>query len=147
MKIILRKDVDNLGDAGEVVNVKPGFGRNYLIPREFAYPATKGFLKVYEQEKKLHENKSAWDLHKAQQLAGKLGNLSLEATVQVGEDDKVFGAVTAQDIAGLIAAKGYEIDKRDILLDEPIKALGIYNVPIKIATDVKAEIKVWVIKG
>lgn len=147
MKVILRKDVDTLGSAGEIVNVKDGYGRNYLIPREIAYPATKGFLKVYEQEKALRETKAARDMQKAHALASKLGNLSLEATVQVGEDDKVFGAITAQDIADLIAAKGYEVDKRDILLDEPIKALGIYNVPIKIATDVKAEIKVWVIKG
>jgi len=147
VKVILRQEVESLGTAGEVVNVKAGYGRNYLIPHQFAYPATKSYLQVYQQEKKLRENKSARELQKARHLAGKLSNLSLEATVQVGEDDKVFGAVTSQDIADLLAAKSYEIDKRDILLDEPIKALGIYNVEIKVAPEVKAEIKVWVIKG
>ena len=146
MKIILREDIENQGVAGEVVNVKDGFARNYLIPRKMAYPATKGYLKIYEEEAARKGKKEARQAAQAEALAGKLGNLSLETTVQVGEDDKVFGAVTAADIAGLLAEKGYEIDKRDILLEEPLKALGIYNVPIKVAPEVKAEVKVWVIK-
>jgi len=146
MKIILREDIESLGQAGKTVNVKDGYARNYLIPQKLAYPATRGFSRVFEEEKKLKDNRNARATAQAEQLAAKLGNISLETSVKVGEEDKVFGAVTAADIAELLAAKGYEIDKRDILLEEPLKALGIYNVPIKVATDIKAEVKVWVIK-
>jgi len=146
MKIILRQDVESLGKAGETVNVKAGHARNFLIPQKFAYPATRSFAKVFDEEKKLQENRDARASVQAEQLAAKLGNLSLETSVKVGEEDKVFGAVTAADIAALLAAKGYEIDKRDILLEEPLKALGIYNIPVKVAPEVKAEVKVWVIK-
>jgi large subunit ribosomal protein L9 len=146
MKIILREDVESLGLAGETVNVKDGFARNYLIPQKLAYPATRSYSRVFAEEKKLKDNRSARATAQAESLAAKLGNLSLEASVKVGEDDKVFGAVTATDIAVLLADKGYEVDKRDILLEEPLKALGIYNVPVKVASEIKAEVKVWVIK-
>jgi len=146
MKIILREDIESLGLAGENVNVKDGYARNYLIPQKLAYPATRSYSRVFAEEKKLRDNRDARATAQAEQLAAKLGNLSLETSVKVGEEDKVFGAVTAADIAELLAGKGYEIDKRDILLEEPLKALGIYNVPIKVATDIKAEVKVWVIK-
>ncbi|MCF7808152.1 MAG: 50S ribosomal protein L9 [Candidatus Marinimicrobia bacterium] len=146
MKIILREDVETLGTAGETVNVKDGFARNYLIPKKMAYPATRSFSKVFEEEKKLKDNRDARATVQAEQTAAKLSNLSLEASVKVGEEDKVFGAVTAADIAALLADKGYEIDKRDILLEEPLKALGIYNIPVKVASEIKAEVKVWVIK-
>jgi len=146
MKIILREDIETLGLAGETINVKDGYARNYLVPQKLAYPATRSFSRIFEEEKKLKANRNARATIVAEQMAAKLGNLSLEATVKVGEEDKVFGAVTAADIAALLAGKGYDIDKRDILLEEPIKALGIYNVPVKIATDIKAEVKVWVIK-
>jgi len=146
MKIILREDIESLGQAGDTVTVKAGYARNYLIPQNLAYPATRSFSRVFAEEKKLRDNRDARATAQAEQLAAKLGNLSLETSVKVGEEDKVFGAVTAADIAELLAAKGYEIDKRDILLEEPLKALGIYNVPVKVATDIKAEVKVWVIK-
>jgi large subunit ribosomal protein L9 len=146
MKIILREDVEALGSAGEITTVKDGYARNFLIPRNLAYPATKSYLKVYEEEQRLRNKREARATAQAEQLAAKLTNLSLETTVQVGEDDKVFGAVTSADIAQLLADKGYEIDKRDILLEEPLKALGIYNVPVKVAPEIKAEVKVWVIK-
>ena len=146
MKIILREDIASLGQAGETVNVKDGYARNYLIPQGKAYPATRSYSRIFDEEKKLKDNRDARETAQAEALAAKLGNLSLEASVKVGEDDKVFGAVTAADLAELLAEKGYEIDKRDILLEEPLKALGIYNVPVKIAAEIKAEIKVWVIK-
>lgn len=146
MKIILREDVESLGKAGETVNVKEGFARNFLIPQGKAYLATRSFSRVFAEEKKLKDNRNARATVKAQAMAAKLSNVSLEASVKVGEEDKVFGAVTAADIAALLAEKGYDIDKRDIILDEPLKALGIYNVPIKIAAEIKAEVKVWVIK-
>lgn len=146
MKVILREDIDNLGESGEVVDVKPGYFRNYLEPREMAMRATNANVHVFEQERRLkevRENKAKVD---AEKLAEKLSNLSLNAMVQVGEEDKVFGSVTSQDIAGLLEEQGYEIDKRDILLEEPIKALGIYQVPVKLHKDVTVEVKVWVIK-
>ncbi len=146
MKIILREDVDKLGDSGEIVDVKPGYFRNYLEPRGMALRATDSNMKIYEEEKRIRsvrENKAKVD---AEKLANKLSNISLNAAVQVGEEDKVFGSVTSQDIAELLNEKGYDIDKKDILLDEPIKALGIYPVPIKLHSDVTAEVKVWVIK-
>lgn len=146
MKIILREDVESLGNAGDTVNVKDGFARNYLIPKKLAYPATRSYSKVFEEEKKLKDSRDARASAQAEQTAAKLSNLSLEASVKVGEEDKVFGAVTAADIAELLKDKGYEIDKRDILLEEPLKALGIYNIPVKVASEVKAEVKVWVIK-
>ncbi len=146
MKIILREDIETLGLAGETINVKDGYARNYLVPQKLAYPATRSFSRIFEEERKLKDNRNARATVVAEQLAAKLRNVSLEATVKVGDEDKVFGAVTAADIAALLADKGYDIDKRDILLEEPIKALGIYNVPVKIATDIKAEVKLWVIK-
>jgi len=139
MKIILREDVESLGAAGETVNVKDGFARNYLIPKKLAYPATRSYSRMYEEEKKLKDSRDARVTAQAEETAAKLGNLSLEASVKVGEEDKVFGAVLLKD-------KGYEIDKRDILLEEPLKALGIYNIPVKVAPEIKAEVKVWVIK-
>ncbi len=146
MKVILREDIESLGTAGKTVNVKAGFARNYLIPQKLAYPATRSFSRVFEEEQKLKDNRDARATAQAEQVAAKLNNVSLETTVKVGEEDKVFGAVTAADIAALLADKGYKIDKRDILLEEPLKALGIYNVPIKVAAEIKAEVKVWVIK-
>jgi large subunit ribosomal protein L9 len=146
MKIILRQDVESLGKAGDTLNVKDGYARNYLIPQGLAYLATRSFQRIFAEEKKLKDNRDARAVAQAEQLAAKLGNLSLETSVKVGEEDKVFGAVTAADIAALLADKGYEIDKRDILLEEPLKALGIYNVPVKVASEIKAEVKVWVIK-
>jgi len=146
MKVILREDIDNLGESGEVVDVKPGYFRNYLQPREIAMRATDANVRVFEQERRLKEVRENKAQVEAGKLADKLSNLSLNAMVQVGEEDKVFGSVTAQDIAGLLKEQGYEIDKRDILLEDPIKALGIYQVPVKLHKDVTVEVKVWVIK-
>lgn len=146
MKIILREDVDKLGESGEVVDVKPGYFRNYLNPRGMAMRATDSNLKVYEEERRQREIRDNKAKFEADKLAQKLSNVSLNAPVQVGEEDKVFGSVTSQDIERLLKEEGYEIDKRDILLDEPIKALGIYTVPVKLHKDVTGEVKVWVIK-
>ena len=107
MKIILREDVESLGAAGETVNVKDGFARNYLIPKKLAYPATRSYSRMYEEEKKLKDSRDARVTAQAEETAAKLGNLSLEASVKVGEEDKVFGAVTAADIAELLKDKGY----------------------------------------
>ncbi len=146
MKIILREDVEKLGESGEVVDVKPGYFRNYLNPRGMAMRATDSNLKVYEEERRQREIRDNKAKFEAEKLAQKLSNVSLNAPVQVGEEDKVFGSVTSQDIERLLKEEGYDIDKRDILLDEPIKALGIYTVPVKLHKDVTGEVKVWVIK-
>ncbi len=146
MKIILKEDVENLGQPGDVVEVKAGYARNYLIPRQFALRATPQNLKIFEQEKKRIEIKRSKDRRNAQAIAEKLQGVSLTATVAVGEEDKVFGSVTSQNVADLLADKGFEVDKRKIQLDEPIKALGVYDVPIKLHSEVEAQIKVWVVK-
>lgn len=146
MKIILTKDVEKLGKAGDIVKVKDGYARNYLIPRMLGVAATATSLKLAEQLK-AQENKKAKKAElQAQSLAKKLKDISVTATMKAGEEDKLFGAVTAQIIADLLAKKGIEINKHDILLEEPIKELGIYDVPVKAGAGVKAEIKVWVVK-
>lgn len=147
MKVILTQKYESLGDAGEVVNVKPGYARNYLLPQNIALSFTPGNLKRYEEMKKMklaRENKSKIE---AEQLAEVLNKISCTATVEVGEGDKLFGSVTSQNICDLLKEKNVEIDRRKILLDEPIKALGIYTVPIKLHPEVEAKIKVWVVKA
>ena len=146
MKIILRQDVDKLGESGEIVDVKPGYFRNYLNPRGLAMRATESNRKIYEEERRIQQVRQDKAKFDAQKLADKLQNVSLNAPVQVGEEDKVFGSVTSQDIAKLLAEQGFDIDKRNIELEEPIKALGIYNVSVKLHKEVTGEVKVWVIK-
>ena len=146
MEIILREDFETLGQAGEVVSVKDGYARNFLIPKGIAYLANEANKKRYENDVK----QQAWRLNRdkkiAEELAVKLENVSCTISVQVGEEDKMFGSVTSQNIAEALATQGYEVDKRKILLEDPIKSLGIYSVPIKLHSDVEATVKVWVVK-
>lgn len=146
MKIILKEDFENLGKVGEVVEVKAGFARNYLIPKQVALQASPQNLKIIDQEKARNKIKLSKDMRDAELLAEKLKEVSLTANVQVGEEDKIFGAVTSQNISELLSSKGFEIDKRKIQLEEPLKALGVFEVPIKLHTEVEAKIKVWVVK-
>ena len=146
MKIILRQDVERLGQRGDIITVKDGFARNYLIPRKLALVATPGNLKTFQEEKKQLDVRENKDRRLAEQLAKKMKSVSITATVAVGEEDRVFGSVTAQTIAGLLKDKGYEIDKKKILLEEPIKALGVYTVSLKLHHDVEGKVKVWVVK-
>ena len=146
MKIILKEDFENLGKVGEVVEVKDGFARNYLIPKQVALQATQQNLKIIDQEKARNKIKLSKDKRDAELLAEQLKEVSLTANVQVGEEDKLFGAVTSQNISELLSSKGFEIDKRKIQLEEPLKALGVFEVPIKLHTEVEAKIKVWVVK-
>lgn len=146
MKIILKQDFENLGNAGDILEVKNGYARNFLIPRQIALQASPTNLKLFEREKRQVEIKESKDQRIAEQLAKKLGGVSVTATVAVGQEDKVFGAVTSQDIADLLKSQGFEIDRRKIQLDEPYKALGIYEVPIKLHSEVEAKIKLWVVK-
>ena len=146
MKIILREAVDRLGERGDIVTVKDGYARNFLIPRGLALRATSGNMRTFEEEKKQHDVREHKTRRLAEQFAKKLKSASITATVSVGEEDRVFGSVTAAAIAQLLKEKGFDIDKKKILLDEPIKALGVYTVPIKLHHDVQGEVKVWVVK-
>lgn len=146
MKIILKDDIEQLGKCGEVMNVKDGFARNYLIPRNLAIPATDGNLRSIGQvstQKRLRDNKRLRD---AEKLRNAIEKISCTAEVQVGEEDRVFGSVTAAQIAELLEQQGFVVDRRDIQLDEPIKALGVYTVGVKLERDVIAKLKVWVVK-
>ena len=146
MKVILKEDVEKLGKCGEVVVVKDGFGRNYLIPRNLAISATKGNLRAIDQvtkQKELRENKKR---RADEKLKIQIEKTSCTAEVQVGEEDKIFGSVTPQDISELLKEKGFDIDKRVIEIEEAIKALGVYTIPIKVSKDVVANLKLWVVK-
>lgn len=146
MKVILRQDHEKLGEAGKVLQVKPGYARNFLIPKGIAYPATSDNMKKYNSEKEQLDLKIVQEKRKAEELAKVLENVSCTITVQVGEEDKLFGSVTSQNIAEVLESQGHKIDKRKIVLEEPIKSLGIYSVPIKLHSDVEAKVKVWVVK-
>ncbi|MBP6673211.1 MAG: 50S ribosomal protein L9 [Bacteroidetes bacterium] len=146
MKVILRQNYNKLGNIGDVVDVKNGFARNYLIPRSIAFRATEGNLNALEQEKKQLARKEEKVVQDSEKLAAQLGSVSLTITMKVGEDDKLFGAVTSQMIAESLTEKGYTIDKRIIELEEPIKTLGIFEVPVKLHTKVSAKVKVWVVR-
>lgn len=146
MKLVLRQDYESLGVAGDVINAKPGFARNFLIPNGYAMLATDKNLKRYENDKKQMHWQQEKEKRQSEELAKTLENVSCTITVQVGEEDKMFGSVTSQNIAEALEAQGHIIDKRKVLLEEPIKSLGIYSVPIKLHTDVEAKVKVWVVK-
>ena len=146
MKVILRQNYNKLGNIGDVVDVQDGFARNYLIPRRIAFRATEGTLKALEQEKKQLARKEEKVIQDSEKLAAQLGSVSLTITMKVGEDDKLFGAVTSQMISESLTEKGYTIDKRIIELEEPIKTLGIFEVPVKLHAKVSAKVKVWVVR-
>ena len=147
MEVILRAAVEKLGHPGDVVKVSPGFERNYLLPRGIAYEATPGNLKRIAQEKGRLEAAETTRREAAQLVANTLEPISLTFSARVGEEGKLFGSVTSADIAQQLEAQGVHIEKRMIDLHEPIRALGVYKVPVKLHADVKAEIKVWVIKA
>lgn len=146
MKIILRQDHESLGKTGDVIEVKTGFARNFLIPNKLAYPAKPNYVRMMTEESRQKQQRIRKEKSAAEELAAKLAAVSVTIQVSVGEEDKMFGAVTSQDIADALKEQNHEIDRRKIVLDEPIKALGIHEVPIKLFTDVEANIKVWVVK-
>ena len=146
MKIIMRDDVENVGRVGEVVTVKDGFARNYLIPRKLAINASPGNLRAIDQVKIQKDQRDKKRMRDGDRVKVAMEKVSVTAEVQVGEEDRVFGSVTSAHIAELLKDKGFTIDKRDILLEEPLKALGVYTVDVKIDRDIVAKIKVWVVK-
>ena len=146
MKLILTESVRNAGSVGEIVDVSNGYGRNYLMLTKKAVPATPGNLKMLQGKLKRQLALEAKTREQAEELAGVLEEVSLTAVVQVGEEDRMFGSVTHQHVADLLKEKGYDIDRRKIHLDEPIKALGIYTIPIALHAQVEAGVKLWVVK-
>jgi large subunit ribosomal protein L9 len=146
MKVLLRQDYETLGKRGDVVTVKDGFARNFLFPKGIALVPTPANEKVLMEEQKTQARHQIKDKQQAEVLAKELEAVSLTAAVAVGEEDRVFGSVTSQTIADLLHEKGYTIDKRKVILDEPIKALGVYSVPVKLHTEVEVKIRLWVVK-
>ena len=146
MKIILRKDHEKLGPAGSVAEVKDGFARNFLIPRGIAFPADEGHMRALEEEKKQAGRRTTKELKSSEKLAQEIEKVSLTVKMKVGEDEKLFGSVTSQMIADGLKEKGFDLDKRIIDVEEPIKALGIYTVNVKLHQSVTAKVKVWVVR-
>jgi large subunit ribosomal protein L9 len=147
MEVILRQAVESLGKPGDVVKVSNGYARNYLLPHGVAFEATPGNLKRIQQERERLEAAENERRSAAQAQAEKFEQVQLTFSARVGEEGKLFGSVTSADIAQQLEAQGYHIEKRQIDLHEPIKALGVYRIPIRLHADVKPEIRVWVIKG
>lgn len=146
MEVILRKEHEKLGAVGTKVVVKDGYARNYLIPRGLAYEATEGALRALDEERKQAERRSTKELKSSEKISQELEKVSITIQMKVGEDEKLFGSVTSQMIADSLKEKGFDIDKRIIDLEEPIKALGIYNVNIKLHQNVTGKVKVWVVR-
>jgi large subunit ribosomal protein L9 len=146
MQIILQEDVDKLGHRGDVVTVKPGYARNFILPRKLGIEATAGNMKALERIRTSLANKTATELDAAQKQAGLLNGVALKFARKTGENDQMFGSVTSADIAEALAAQGFKIDKRQIQLTEPIKAIGERDVTVKVFRDVTAVIKVTVEK-
>jgi large subunit ribosomal protein L9 len=147
MKIILKQDVENVGRRGDVVNVARGYGRNFLIPRRLAIEVTPSNLKAIELEKKALGKKNEQERLSYQSLIEKLSAVTLSFVRKAGEKDHIFGSVSAGDIKEALAGLGFDIDKKKISLDEPIKRLGHYTIPVRVYHDDKAEIRVEVKTG
>lgn len=146
MKVILTEDIDRLGKRGEVVTVKEGYARNFLIPNKKAKPATDGNMKFVEAAKKKEAAEAAKVLEAARTLANRLGNLSLTISAQAGDEEKLFGSITADSVSDALKDEGIEIDKKDVSIDEPIKKLGVYQITVKVHPEVKASLRLWIVK-
>jgi len=145
MKVILLRPVKGLGATGQTVNVKPGFARNYLYPNGLAVPASAATAREMEHQKRLIETKIVQERKTAQADAQRLTEVSCTIKRHVAEEEKLFGSVTARDIADELNAQGFQVDHTQVALDEPIKFLGVYQVPVKLVQDVEAKVKVWVV--
>jgi large subunit ribosomal protein L9 len=146
MEVILREDIEKLGNRGEVVKVAPGYARNFLIPKRLAVMATESNKKIVEQERQAHLRKEAKLKGEAEDLAKMMSGVTVTITQKAGENDQLFGSVTSKDVAEALAAKNYTIDRRKVQLDEPIKQLGEFKVPVKLHREVTVEVTVVVAK-
>jgi large subunit ribosomal protein L9 len=147
MRVILKNEVHNLGDAGEIVKVAAGYGRNFLIPRGLAIPASEGSIRQLDHQKRVADAIRRKQLAGSKELATKLENTAVTIRREAGEDDKLFGSVTNRDVADALAAEGIELDRRAIVLDEPIRSIGLFTVPIRLHRQVQATVRVYVIRG
>ncbi len=147
MRVILQQDVSNLGQVGDIVKVRDGYGRNFLVPRGLAVIADDRNVRRLGHQKRVAEAKAAKELAKAEAVAATLAANAVTIRRQSGEDGKLFGAVTNRDIAEAFAVDGFELDRRQIQLDEPIKSVGVFNIPVKLDRGVQTNIKVFVVDG
>ena len=145
MKILLREDVDKLGERGQVVNVAAGYARNFLFPKALAFEATPGNMRQIELRKKVWVVREAKEAEDATKLAARIAEIKLVVEKKVGENDALYGSVTSQEIADLLKAKGVEVDRRKIQLHDPIRSLGTFDVPIKIHRQVSASVSIQVV--
>ena len=146
MDVILREDIEKLGSRGEIVKVAPGYARNFLLPRKLAVQATDSNKKIVEQERQAHLRKEAKHKSEAEDLSKLLNGVSVTIAQKAGENDQLFGSVTSKDVADALAARNFTIDRRKIQLDDPIKTLGEFKVPVRLHKDVTAEVTVNVVK-
>ena len=146
MEVILRDHVDNLGKRGDIVKVADGYARNYLLPRKLALPATEGNKKHVERERKIVESREAEEKGQAEAIASRLNAIEITIARRTGETDQLYGSVTSSDIADFLKAKGFEIDRRKLILPEPIKSIGEHDVPLKLHREVTVPLKVKVVK-
>ena len=144
IKVVLRQDVDHLGDRGQIVNVAPGYARNYLIPKGLAYTATEGNLQVLELEKRAWTRREAKDAEEARGLAQRISGVQITVTKRAGENGLLYGSVTSSEIAELLAAQGVAVDRRKIRLDDPIKQVGTFTVPVRLHRQVTADVSLQV---
>lgn len=147
MRLILKKEVTHLGEAGDIVNVSAGYGRNYLLPRGLAINASEGSVKALEHQQRIADAIRRKEQSKAEALAKSLENCAVSIRRNAGDDDRLFGSVTNRDIAEALQAEGIEIDRKLIRVEEPIKAIGLFRVPIQLPRGVKASVRVYVIRG
>lgn len=145
IQVILQQDVDKVGKSGDLIRVRPGFARNYLLPRELAVPATTAAVHRIEHEKSVAVARAEKAKKDAREAAAKLSAVSIKITQKAGDDGRLFGSVTTKDIEAALVAQGFAIDRKKIQLAEPIKAVGSYDVPIKLVSDVSATVKVEVV--
>lgn len=147
MQVILLEDIPSLGKTGDLVKVADGYGRNYLLPQKKAILATENNIKALEHQKRLIQQRLNKSKKDAQSLAQKIENLNCTFNKQVGESGKIFGSITSMDLEEYLNKNGIKVDRKKIHLEEPIKNLGMYNVPIKLHPEVTATLKVWVVEG
>lgn len=146
MKVILKEDIEKLGNKGDIVNVADGYARNYLIPRGLALAVTRGNLRLIEEEKKRLQREREREIRTAEELAEKLNALELEVYKKAGENDVLYGSVTASELAELLSGKGFNIDRKSIILEEPIKRLGVHYFEVRVHNEIKARVRVVVKK-
>ena len=145
MQVILTEDVKNVGDMGEIVEVADGYGRNFLIPKGLALPATSGNRKQLEHQMRLIEKRREAERAAAREILGDIDGISITIPMRVGESDRLYGSVTNRDIATALSQQGVEVDRKQIEVDRPLSELGIYQVPIKLASGIFANVRVWVV--